>query len=526
MGEKKSLWHFVLLGLALLGLLDSGYLTFEHYQPVSSVVCLGGIWSDCGRVLRSSYATILGVPLAVLGFVYYSVLVSAGIGLVFGKNKSLNKYLFIILTGVGFVFSLYFVYLQLVVIGKMCIYCMASGFISSFLFLLSLLIFEKERKILFLKLTHFMYLFVVRRILFLFKSDSVHEGMVSFCQFIGRVGLGGVLGFFLKYEDIGLCQKIKGVDFINPIGLAAGFDYEGKLTRVLTDVGFGFQTVGTVTNMAYEGNPPPRLGRLPKSRSLLVNKGFKSSGVGSVIEKLAKTRSVGVFGVSVGRSNSAKLKTQKQSISDIVTSFKKLEKAKLDFLYYELNISCPNLIYGGNITFYVPEKLDELLSAVGRLNLTRPVFVKMPITESDRDTLAMVKVIRKHNIAGVVIGNLWKDRKSVVFDRGEIEKAGLGNFSGLPTQERSNELIELVYKNYGKKLVVIGCGGVFNAKDAYEKIRRGASLVQMVTGLVYEGPQLAAEINAGLVDLLAKDGFTKITEAVGSIVSFQKKEKA
>jgi len=140
----------------------------------------------------------------------------------------------------------------------------------------------------------------------------------------------------------------------------------------------------------------------------------------------------------------------------------------------------------------------------------------MPIDKSDREVRLMLKEIVKHRwIKGVIFGNLQKDRKDPSFVPSEIKQAGKGNFSGKPTYRRSNELIRLAYRTYGKKLIIIGCGGVFNAEDAYRKIRLGASLIQMITGMIFEGPQVMAQINHDLAKLIKQDGYQNIQEAVG-----------
>jgi dihydroorotate dehydrogenase len=281
-------------------------------------------------------------------------------------------------------------------------------------------------------------------------------------------------------------------------------------------MGFGFETVGTITNLPYKGNPKPRLGRLPKSKSLMVNKGFKSSGADFVSEMLSDKNFDIPVGISIGRTNCINLKTQKQSVADIVEAFKTFENAKVKNAYYELNISCPNLIHAGSVSFYPPKNLEELLVAIDKLKLKKPVLIKMPIEKSDREVLAMLKVIAKHSPVGVIFGNLQKDRNHKSLDKTEVKKFKVGNFSGKPTFDRSNELISLAYKKYKDRFVIVGCGGVFNASDAWEKITRGASLIQLITGLIYEGPQLVSQINQGLVHKLELHGYSNINSAVGT----------
>jgi dihydroorotate dehydrogenase len=169
----------------------------------------------------------------------------------------------------------------------------------------------------------------------------------------------------------------------------------------------------------------------------------------------------------------------------------------------------------GNVSFYPPENLRKLLQAVEKMKIKRPIFVKMPIGKSDKEFLAMLKVITNFSVAGIIIGNLQRDRSKKAFIAEEVSQWNKGNFSGKPTEEDANRHIALAYKKYGTKLIIIGCGGVFSAEDAYEKIKNGATLVQMITGMIFEGPQVMTEINRGLVQLLERDGYKHVSEAVG-----------
>lgn len=278
---------------------------------------------------------------------------------------------------------------------------------------------------------------------------------------------------------------------------------------------FGFQSAGTITNQPYKGNPPPRLGRLPKSKSLMVNKGFKNKGADTITKKLEDLSFKIPVGISIGMTNTRKTKTVDEAVNDIVSAFKIFEKEKIKNSYYELNISCPNLI-NINVNFYRPVNLEKLLSELKNLNLKKPIFIKMPIEITDREFSALLKTIAECPfIKGVIIGNLQKNKKDHAFNIQEVKKFKLGNFSGKPCEQRSNELIALTYKKYKDRLIVIGCGGVFSSKDAYKKIRLGASLVQLITGMIFQGPQLIAQINFELIGLLKKDNFGNIRKAIG-----------
>lgn len=356
---------------------------------------------------------------------------------------------------------------------------------------------------------------IIKPILFKIDPEKVHTVTTNLGEKIGRqpnLTKGFDLVFYQNTPTLN--QNLFHINFNNPIGLAAGFDYEAKLTQILPSLGFGFQTVGTITYSAYEGNSRPMLGRLPKSKSLLVNKGFKNLGAVETIKKLENLNFKIPVGISIGRTNSLELKTQNDSVEDIIKSFTLLENSSVNHSYYELNISCPNL--KGNIDFYDPSNLKELLSEIDSLKVSRPIFIKMPINETDQDVIKMMDVISKSSAKALIFGNLQKDRQNESFDMNEIEKAGKGHFSGKPTYVRSNELIKLSYKHFNQRFKIIGCGGIFSPEDAYQKITLGASLVQMITGIIFDGPQIVSKINNGLNKFLDKDGFTNISKAVGS----------
>lgn len=362
-----------------------------------------------------------------------------------------------------------------------------------------------------------LYKNLLKPILFSFDAELVHHNMTLFGNFLGRsVASKNLTRKLFYYKNNILKSKICGINFENPVGLSAGFDYNADLTQIIGDVGFGFETVGTITNLSYEGNPSPRLGRLPKSKSLLVNKGFKNQGANTISEKLSKLKFDIPIGVSIGRSNSPILKDIENSIQDIVSAFRIFEKSGSKHAYYELNISCPNLIHGNkNITFYPAKNLELLLKSIDKLKLKKPLFIKMPISEDDKSFVKMLDVIKNHRVDGIIIGNLQKDRTNPAFDKLEIRNATAGNFSGVPCRRRSNELISLSYRHTKGKLVIIGCGGIFSAYDVYEKIKLGSSLVMMITGMIFEGPQVIGRINKELARLISEDGFNSVTEAIG-----------
>ncbi|HSX42092.1 MAG TPA: dihydroorotate dehydrogenase (quinone) [Candidatus Saccharimonadales bacterium] len=366
-----------------------------------------------------------------------------------------------------------------------------------------------------IKSTRIAYQSFLKPAFFQQNPEAVHHRITRFGENLGRSQFWkNVIGRLFNASNPKLSQKVAGVVFSNPIGLAAGFDYEARLTQILPFMGFGWQTIGTITALASGGNASPQLGRLPISKSLMVNKGFRNLGITQTLIRLRGLRFVRPVGISIGRTNNPAVATLEASVKDIVTSFREVEKNRVPFSYYELNISCPNL--GKGASFYEVKNLRVLLTQLDKLKLSQSVFIKMPITQPNEVVQQLLKEICRHSITGIIIGNVQTDRTVPSLDPGEVAKFKMGNFSGKPTQARSDELIALAYKNFGKKLVIVGCGGVFNAEDAYQKIQLGATLIQMITGLIFEGPQVVTEINLGLLKLLERDGYRNISEAIGT----------
>lgn len=472
-----------LLILALVGVLDAAYLVYEHYALIIPPCPTNpGILVDCGAVLSSKFSIVMGIPMSLLGLIHYGLLLT---WLVLYRKK-FGQIMALLESAGGAIFSLYLIFLQIAVIHAICIYCMVSALVSLAIFALLYRDFIRVIGSLF-------YQIILKPVLFLFDPEFVHVTMTRFGELFWWFPWG------LRQEVPSLKQQVTNINFALPIGLAAGFDYEARLTKALSGLGFGFQSIGTITHLPWEGNPSPRLGRLPKSKALMVNKGFRNPGSKVISLKLKDQRFKIPVGISIGDANG--------DIKEIIAAFKIFEKVKNS--YFELNISCPNLPHAKELD------LEKLLTQMDKLKLAKPVFVKMPINKTDAEFLTLLKLISKHSPQGVIIGNLQKDRNDKNLDRQEVAQFSTGNFSGKPTFEQSNYLIKLAYKHYKKRFVIIGCGGVFSAKDAYTKIKNGASLVQLITGMIYQGPFLITDINFGLRDLLKKDGYKNISQAVG-----------
>lgn len=318
--------------------------------------------------------------------------------------------------------------------------------------------------------------------------------------------------FFLRDHSI-LRQSYHGLTFNNPVGVAAGFDKNAETVPVMASLGFGFMEVGSVTARRCAGNPRPWFYRLPKTKSIVVHVGLANQGSKTVIRQIEgyKDKLPVHFPVilSVAKTNSPTAVTDRSAIEDYVASIKRA-RGKQSISMIEINISCPNT-YGGE-PFTTPDRLDRLLQAVDEVGVAQPIFIKMPSDLPWRTFKSLLDVILRHSIAGVTIANLVKHRNHL---KDELPPTVQGGLSGRPTWDTSNELIRRTYKTCGDRLTIIGVGGVFTADDAYTKIRLGASLIELITGMIFEGPQIAAAINADLSKLLQEDGYMHISEAIG-----------
>jgi dihydroorotate dehydrogenase subfamily 2 len=355
---------------------------------------------------------------------------------------------------------------------------------------------------------------LIRPVLFRLDPELVHDRFTSFGTWLGRSIITRALTrYCFYYAHPALEQELSGLKFENPVGLSAGFDKDANLQQIMPEVGFGFMEIGTVTLKPYEGNPKPRLLRLLKSKALVVNYGLKNIGAIRIAQKL-RGYQPGRFnlGLSVGKTNSPKTASTSEAIEDYYKCLKTLVRVKAAS-FFVINISCPNT-FGGE-PFTSKAKLVALLSRLDQLKLAKPVFLKLPINLDWKEFEPLLKLAVKYKLAGVIIGNLNKDR-GIPEIKDPVPKKIKGGISGMPTQRLSDELIGKTYKRYGQQLIIIGTGGIFSAADAYRKIRQGASLVSLITGMIYQGPQLTGAINRELVELLHQDGFTSIEEAVGA----------
>jgi len=306
-----------------------------------------------------------------------------------------------------------------------------------------------------------------------------------------------------------------GLTFSNPIGLAAGFDKNGIALRSLAALGFGFIEAGTVTYHAQPGNERPRLFRLPQDRALINRAGFNNHGAESFARRVQKARPNCILGVSIGKSRIASLE---EAVEDYLKSFE-LVHSIAD--YIAVNVSSPNT--PGLRSLQQADQLEQLLRALQSRNKElsgtskpRPLLVKLSPDLDLRELEQIVAAIRNANIAGIIATNTTTTRNGLRTSKALVEKYGEGGLSGAPLQRRSNQMLAQLYRVTNGTIPLIGVGGIFNAEDAWEKICAGASLVQLYTGFIYEGPGIVSRINAGLKQIMETKGFNRLDDAIGN----------
>ncbi len=353
------------------------------------------------------------------------------------------------------------------------------------------------------------YRLFLKPFFFVQDPEKVHDRMIYFGSILGNLGLSRwLLSATFNYKNEILNQRLLDIDFINPIGLAAGFDKNAELGNVLPSVGFGFTEVGSITGEKCLGNTKPRLWRLKKSKSLVVHYGLKNDGCEVIAKRLQNQSAIIPRGVSVAMTNCKENIDPTNAIADYVKAFSVMEPVAS---YITVNISCPNTL--GGQPFVEPGNLEKLLIEIDKINTKKPIFIKFSPDINFEEIDVLLDIIKQYRVQGIICTNLTKNRKNDKILDKHVPSAG--GLSGKPVQDLADNLLAHIYKREGKRFVLVGCGGVFSAEDAYKKIRLGASLVQLITGMIYEGPQLIGDINRGLAQLLKRDGFKNISEAVG-----------
>lgn len=333
-----------------------------------------------------------------------------------------------------------------------------------------------------------MYKSIIRPFLFKFDPEGVHYFTFSLLKkfpFLTKIFLPKPI------EDKRLEREVFGLKFKNPVGLAAGFDKDAKMFRELSDLGFGFIEIGTLTPKAQEGNPKKRLFRLKEDAAIINRMGFNNGGVDAAVERLKKNKNV-LIGGNIGKN---KITPNEDAVDDYIICFEKLFN-HVD--YFVVNVSSPNT---PNLReLQDKEPLTNLLGTLQALNLTKrkpkPILLKIAPDLTDTQLLDIIDIIKETKIAGVIATNTTISRDQLISEN----KKETGGLSGKPLTKRSTEVIRFLAEKSGKAFPIIGVGGIHTAEDALEKLEAGASLVQLYTGFIYEGPELIADINRKLLE--------------------------
>ena len=332
-----------------------------------------------------------------------------------------------------------------------------------------------------------MYKQIIRPILFCFDPEEVHYFTFSLIRFLSKIpGFTWLFKFLYEVNDKRLETEVFGLKFKNPVGLAAGFDKDAKLYRELSNFGFGFIEIGTLTPKGQEGNPKKRLFRLKDDSAIINRMGFNNGGVQEAVARLKKNNGV-LIGGNIGKN---KLTPNEEATSDYEICF----DALYDYVdYFVVNVSSPNT---PNLrALQDKEPLTQLLQTLQNKNTAKPkqkpILLKIAPDLTDEQLLDIIDIVKETKIAGVIATNTTISREGLVSDN-KIETGGL---SGKPLTNRATEVIRFLSEKSNKAFPIIGVGGIHSAQDAIDKLEAGASLVQLYTGFIYEGPALVKAIN-------------------------------
>lgn len=332
-----------------------------------------------------------------------------------------------------------------------------------------------------------MYKSIIRPILFQFDPESIHHFSFKALKFIHFIpGVGSLLRWNYKVKNPKLKRKVFGLTFENPVGLAAGFDKDAVLFNELSNLGFGFVEIGTLTPKPQIGNPKKRLFRL-KSDSAIINRmGFNNGGVEAAVERLKKNKGV-LVGGNIGKNKDT---DNDKAVDDYLFAFHQLHPY-VD--YFVVNVSSPNT---PNLrALQDKEPLSKLLKTLQDVNdtleVSKPILLKIAPDLNESQLLDIIEIVKQTGIAGVIATNTTLSRDGL----SSKEQAEIGGLSGKPLHKRSTEVIRFLAEKSNKAFPIIGVGGIHSPEDAIEKLNAGADLIQLYTGFVYEGPSLIKKIN-------------------------------
>lgn len=339
-----------------------------------------------------------------------------------------------------------------------------------------------------------MYKLIIRPILFLFDPEKVHYFTFSLIKFFSLIGFGIIFRNLFQIKNSKLEREVFGIKFPNPVGLAAGFDKNGKYIEELSLFGFSFIEVGTVTPKSQIGNPKKRLFRLKKDEAIINRLGINNDGVDVIVQRLKNNNSKVIIGGNIGKNSATKNENAEQ---DYIENFKKLHPY-VD--YFALNVSCPNV---SNFTkLQDVEFLRKLVPELNKINASqkkrKPILIKISPDLNRSQLDQTIELIKKEKLDGIIATNTTTKRNQLKTDSNEIEKIGNGGLSGFPLKDQSNEVIKYISEKTQKSIPIIGVGGIMSPKDALDKIKAGADLIQLYTGFIYSGPGIVKRINQHL----------------------------
>jgi dihydroorotate dehydrogenase len=344
-----------------------------------------------------------------------------------------------------------------------------------------------------------MYKFLIRPILFLFSPESIHHFLVFFIKWGFKIpGVPALIRSCFVTQDPRLERIVFGIKFPGPVGFAAGFDKNAEVYNEFGSFGFSFIEIGTLTPYAQNGNPRKRLFRIPSDHALINRMGFNNIGVKAAVSNLDNNPPKIIIGGNIGKNTST---PNDLAVNDYDLCFRELYNVAH---YFVVNVSCPNI---SDLTEL--QDKDMLLSILGRIINTRnsmpvkkPVLLKISPDLNWQQIDDVIDIATQIGIDGIVATNTTILRDGLTIDSKKIEKIGRGGLSGAPLTKRATEIIRYIYKKTNGTLPIIGVGGIMSVADALEKIDAGASLIQVYTGFIYEGPLFVKKINKAILKQL------------------------
>ena len=341
-----------------------------------------------------------------------------------------------------------------------------------------------------------MYKLLICSLFFLFDPEKVHHFTFLLIKISSKIpGFTTIFRSLYVVEDKRLERNLFGLTFKNPVGLAAGFDKNAVLYNELTNFGFGFIEIGTVTPKAQDGNPKKRLFRLKDDQGIINRMGFNNKGLEAVISNLKNNRSNLVIGGNIGKNTLTK---PEDYTKDYIECFNALHPY---VNYFVLNVSCPNV--GSHAKLNDKAYLEELIGAVQQANNNfekqKPILLKIAPDLNNNQLDEIVELVATTKLDGVIASNTSTDRIGLKASTKQLEAIGNGGLSGKPIKDKSTRVIKYLAEKSNKAFPIIGVGGIHSAEDALEKINAGANLVQIYTGFIYEGPSLIKAINQALL---------------------------